>query len=371
MIDRTAWAEVNLAALASNVRGIKSLLQPKTRLCAVVKANAYGHGSVAVAQTVLQAGADQLAVAIMDEALVLRQAGFTVPILVLGHLSAEYAHLAVKFDVSQTVYALDAAVALSKAAVEIGKPAKVHLKIDTGMGRIGVRPEEISAFFSAVKKLPGIEIEGMFSHFSTADCEDKTYAYQQLDQFKAAMRYVRQSGARLPLCHIANSAAAADLPEAHLDMVRAGIIMYGYWPGAKGKRAITLKPALKLKAKIVHLKDIAAGDSIGYGNTFTAERACRIATLPLGYADGLDRLLSNRWHVLVRQVQAPIVGRICMDQCMIDVSGVPDVQLGDEALILGGAGCSVEDAATMTGTISYEVLCKISGRVPRVYRSFQ
>ncbi|BBB90785.1 alanine racemase [Methylomusa anaerophila] len=367
MFERPVWAEVDLAAIANNVREIKKLVKPTVKFCAVVKGDGYGHGAVAVARTVLAAGADCLAVAIVSEAVELRRAGFTVPIMVLGFTPAQQAKLVAVNNITQTVYSLEAAQALAAAAAATGKPVKVHIKIDTGMGRIGVMPAEAGSFALAVARLPGIEIEGVFSHFATADSRDKSYAYEQMDKFKAALAAIEQCGIKIPVRHIANSAATLELPSAHFDMVRAGIILYGLWPSAEVARMINLKPAMCLKAQLVQVKSVPAGTSISYGRTYSTPDNRRIATLPIGYADGWTRLLSGKTSVLVRGRRAPLVGTICMDQCMVDVSEIPAALPGDTAILFGSPQLTAAEVAAKIGTISYELVCMVGKRVPRLY----
>lgn len=365
MFERSAWVEIDLGAIAHNVEEIKKITPAK--ICAVVKADAYGHGAIAVARAVLQAGADRLAVAILSEALELRRAGFRVPILVLGYTPTWQAPLVVDHGIIQTVFSLDAAQALSAAAVAVGKTVKVHIKIDTGMGRIGIRPEEAGKFAVAVAALPGIEIEGVFSHFATSDSSDKSYTYEQYNQFMAGLQYIEQEGIQIPIRHISNSAAILDLPEMHLDMVRPGIILYGLWPSDEVNRNIELRPAMKLKAQVGFAKPMPKNAPISYGCTYITDKPSRIATLPVGYADGWSRLLANKVQVVVRGQRAPLVGRVCMDQCMIDVTHIPGVVTGDEVLLFGGEELPVEEVAEYMGTINYEIVCMVGKRVPRLY----
>lgn len=371
MNKRPVWAEIDLDAIAFNVRQIRRLLKKDTILMAVVKAEGYGHGAVPVARTALNNGAGRLGVAIVAEGLALRREGITAPVLILGYTPPEQAEQIVAHDLTQTIFSLDAARALSRAAVQAGRRARVHLKIDTGMGRIGVAPGEAAAFAAAVAELPNLEIEGVFSHFAAADSADKTYSHRQFDLFQQAVAAIEDRGVNIPVKHIANSAAILDLPECHLDMVRAGIILYGLWPSGEVGRVIELKPAMQLKARIAHLKKVPAGTAISYGCTHTTSGEALIATVPMGYADGWSRLLSNKGRVLAGGRYAPVVGRVCMDQFMIDVTGVPGVKAGDEVVLFGRQGdkiLPVDEIAALTGTINYEVVTTISNRVPRHYQ---
>jgi len=366
--DRQTWAEIDLDALANNVKEIKKLLKKETKFCAVVKADAYGHGAIPAAKAVLAAGADTLAVAILGEAIELREAGIAVPILVLGYTPPSQAPLLVAFHITQAVFSLDVAKAISQAAVAAGVTAKIHLKIDTGMSRIGVSCQEAGAFAAELAALPGLEIEGAFSHFATSDSEDKTYAHDQYRCFQEALQQIQNHGVKITVRHIANSAAIIDMPETHLDMVRAGIILYGLWPSSEVTRKIHLKPTMRFKTRLAYIKDVAAGTSVSYGRTYTADQTQRIATLPVGYADGWPRSLSNKAHVLLRGQLAPLIGRICMDQCMIDVTQIPDAEPGDEVLLFGGPELPTDEVAKQINTISYELVCMVGKRVPRKYR---
>lgn len=367
MFERPVWAEIDLSAVAYNVRQIKGLLRPEVRFCAVVKADAYGHGVLPVARMALQSGADQLAVAIMNEAIELRKAGFTVPILILGFTPPEQAVLAVAHNVTQTIFSVDAAQALSQAATAAGRMAKVHLKIDTGMGRIGISPEDAGHFAAAVAALPGIEIEGVFSHFATADSQDKTFTYEQFGRFQEALARIAAQGVKVPVRHIANSAATIEMPEMHLDMVRPGIILYGLWPSEEVEKRIELRPVMKFKAQVGYVKEVPPEMPISYGRTYFTARHSRIATLPVGYADGWTRLMAGKADVLIHGERAPLVGRVCMDQCMVDVTHISGVAPGDMALLFGGPELPVEEVAAHMGTINYEIVCMVGKRVPRLY----
>lgn len=367
MPNRPAWAEVNLQALRHNYREIRKQLADGVKMCAVVKANAYGHGAAAVARIALEEGAEYFAVAALSEGIELRQAGFTTPILVLGLIDPKDARDVVDYNLTQVVCEENLARALSAEAQKQGKPVKVHLKVDTGMGRIGVRPEEIGALAASIKEMPGIIIEGMFSHFATADLRDKTYTRQQLAAFRTAMAEVEKQGVKLSVRHIAESAAILEIPEAHFDMVRAGIIQYGLWPSEEVTHPIDLQPVMRLKAKVTWVKTLKVGESIGYGRKFVAERESRIATLPLGYADGYLRLYTKHGHVMIHGAKAPFVGGGCMDQMMVDVTDIPDVRIGDEAVLFGTPELTIDEVAGWGESINYEVPCLIGARVPRVY----
>lgn len=368
MFERPVWAEVDLGAIDHNVKQIRRLTGNRTKICAVVKADAYGHGVIAVAKTVLQAGADQIAVAILNEALELRRAGFLVPILVLGYTPECQAAMIVEYNITQTIFSMESARALSEAAAAAGKTVTVHIKIDTGMGRIGIRPEDAGEFAEAVSALPGIEIEGVFSHLADSDNDDKSFANEQYRRFLLGLEAIEAKGIQISIRHIANSAAILDLPHMHLDMVRPGIILYGLWPSNEVDDKIDLRPAMKLKAKVAFIKDMPPQTSVSYGRAYFTKEKSRIVTLPVGYADGWSRLLAHKGQVLIRGQRAPLVGRICMDQCMADVTHIPGVAVGDEVLLFGGPSLPVEEVAEHMGTINYEIICMLDNRVPRLYR---
>ena len=368
MVNRAAWAEIDLGALRHNYREIKSRIRGEAKLCAVVKADAYGHGAVRCARVAVEEGAEYLAVATISEAIELREAGFTQPILLLGLILPEEAEPVVTHDITQAVCELPLAQALSAEAMRQQKTVKVHLKVETGMGRIGARPEEIAELAAQIAALPNLEIEGIFSHFATADSRDKTFAQVQLRRFLAACADCRERGIHIPIRHIAESAAILEIPEAHLDMVRAGVIQYGMWPSEEVTHPIDLRPVMKLCARIVFLKKMHPGETIGYGRAWQAKRESRIATLPLGYADGYIRAYgAAHAQVLLKGRRAPLAGRVCMDQVMVDVTDIPDVREGDTAILFGSPELTADEAAAWLQTINYEVTCLVSSRVPRVY----
>ncbi|MBR1552391.1 MAG: alanine racemase [Schwartzia sp.] len=367
MASRGAWAEIDLSALRHNISVIKKHIADGARLCAVVKADAYGHGAVAVAREAVAMGADYLAVAVLSEAAELRRAGFTTPILVLGATQAEEADAVVDYGVTQAVFTREAAEAISAAAARRGVRAKVHLAVDTGMGRIGVRPEDAGEMAAFVAGLPNVELEGMFSHFALADAEDKSFAKEQFARFQIAMDGVKAKGVEIPICHIANSAAILELPETHLDMVRAGIILYGLAPSDEVGRDAGLLPVMSVKARLTHVKTLHAGETVSYGCTFRAPKEIRVGTLPLGYADGYTRLYAGKAKVDFRGRLLPVLGRICMDQCMVELTGAKNAAVGDKVTVMGGDALTADVLASWLGTINYEVVCMISPRVPRVY----
>jgi alanine racemase len=368
---RSTRAEVDLSAIAQNVALACRLAGPGTRVMAVVKADAYGHGAVPVARAALDAGAAWLGVAIPEEAVPLRAAGITSPILVLGPIAPEQADLVAAHDLDQCVSDPAQAETLDRAARAQGRVLALHLKVDTGMGRVGLHPRDVRAAGEKIRTLSSVRLVGLMTHFAESEAEDPTFAREQLDRFGAAARDLAAAGIAAPIRHAANSAGLLFLPEARLDLVRPGIMLYGCHPrGRKRPAGPSLRPALRLRTAISQLHGVARGESVGYGRTFVAPRDLRVATLPAGYADGVGRLLSNRGHVLIRGRRAPIVGRVCMDMTMVDVTDLPEVSVGDEAVLIGRQGAeeiTADEVADLQGTISHEVLCGIGPRVPRVY----
>ncbi len=367
-------AEIDLSAIAHNVSELRRITSSAAKFMAVVKANGYGHGAEAAARTALKSGADRLALARIDEAVALRTAGIDAPMLVFGYTPPERAEDLLEHDLTQTVFSLEAARDLSDAAGALGRSVRVHLKVDTGMGRVGllaVDGEDALREAGDIIGLPGLDVEGVYTHFATADSADKKPARKQLSRFMTFTGALKKRGLAIPIRHAANSAAVIDMPESHLEMVRPGISLYGLYPSDEVKKErIALRPAMTLKARIVQLKEVPEGYTISYGATYTAPAPTRIATIPVGYADGYDRLLSNQGSMLVRGVRAPIVGRVCMDSTMIDVTDVPNVQAGDEVAIFGGSAenaVTVDEVADMLGTINYEVVSTVMARAPRVY----
>ena len=364
------WAEVDLDAIAYNTRQIQEWIGEKVELMAVVKGDAYGCGAIMVARAALRGGATRLATARVDEAVQLRQGGITVPIFVLGYVPDEEMEAVVRWGIESPLMHWDIACTLSELSSERGVVTPVHVKVDSGMGRFGLLPDEVVRFVERLLTLPGIRLEGLYTQFSVADETDKTYTHQQFDTYKAVLKELEDKGISVPVRHVANSATTLDVPEAHLDMVRCGIIIYGVYPSGEVDRSISLRPALSLKSRVARLRTLPAGASISYGRTYTTRRAARVALVPVGYGDGFRRALSNLAHVLIRGRRAPVIGNICMDQCVVDVDDIPEVQRDDEVVLMGRQGdeeIRVEDIAQLVSAIPYEVLAGISARVPRVY----
>ncbi|MGB9920280.1 MAG: alanine racemase [Moorellales bacterium] len=368
------WAEVDLGAVAHNVAEIRRVVGPGVGIMAVVKADAYGHGLEAVARTVVAAGAQWLAVAVPEEAFRIRALGLRLPILVLSHTPAPVLAEAIRQDLRLTLYSPRQVRELVDVARAVGRRVKVHVKVDTGMGRLGFSWEEsgVREILAALEP-PELEPEGVFTHFACADEPDPAFTWEQWHRFRRVLAALEQAGKHFAYRHAANSAATLAFPQTHLDLVRPGLALYGLYPAnGAGRERVRLVPAMSLKARPIFLKEVPAGTPLSYGRTYVTTRPSRIAVLPLGYADGYSRLLSNRAEVLVRGRRVPVVGRVCMDHTLIDVTEVPEAAEGDEVVLFGRQGeafLPVEELAEKTGTISYEVLCRIGSRVPRVYRS--
>ncbi len=378
-IINRSWAEVNLDAIVQNIRAVRKMTWKSTEIMAVVKADAYGHGVAHVASTLLENGADRLAVSLIDEGIELRQMGIKAPILILSYSDPRRAHEIVKYRLTQTVYSWDLINALDEAAAYLGQIAPVHVKIDTGMGRVGL----VAGFDSVndirtINSLPHVTVEGVFTHFATADEEDSGYVRKQFDRFITICKELEKAGVYVPIKHCCNSAATLRYPEMHLDMVRPGLILYGMLPAHCEAFASEFRPAMSVKSNIIMTKTLAAGQSISYGARFTTEHESQIATVPIGYADGYLRMMSGKAKALIGGVEVPVVGNICMDSCMMDISSVdPAPQLGDEVVLFGHqmdkAGklqvLSIDRLAEWAGTINYEISCLVGKRVPRVYLS--
>jgi len=378
------WAEIDLSAYRHNITELRRITRSTARLMAVVKADGYGHGAVPVARVALESGADCLGVARLHEAVELRQAGIETPILIFGLTSPEVVDTVLDLDLTAAVFSLAGAEVLAAEAVSRDRRVRVHIKVDTGMGRLGLlahvpAAEEATGSaadhrFSealAIARLPGLEVEGLFTHFATADHADKTYANRQLQRFVEFRDRLQQQGLELPLNHTANSAALIDIPESHLDLVRPGIATYGLYPAAAVDHGrVELRPVMEWKTRIIHLKDVPAGFGVSYGITYETPRPTTLATVAVGYADGLNRSLSSRGQMLVGGQRVPIVGTVCMDLTLLDVGEVPGVAVGDEAVILGRQGdevLSADEVAITRNTINYEIVSTITSRVPMVY----
>lgn len=369
MQRRPTYAEVDLGAITGNIRAIRDRVGPYVKIMPAVKADGYGHGAVQVSRACLRGSADALCVSSVEEGIELREAGIDAPILILGCCVPAAAEDIVRHDLTSTLCDWHFADALVESARRQYKSVSVHIEIDTGMGRVGAQPVDAVDFVLKAADMPGLHLAGVYTHFPSSDEEDNSFTLQQIDTFKRILKSLEDRGLRIPIAHASNSGGILAFPQADFDAVRPGIMIYGHYPSQEVVRSIPICEALTLKTRIVFLKESEAGATVSYGRTFVLKRRSKIATLPIGYADGFSRMLSNQGEACVRGVRVPVIGRICMDQCMIDVTEVPGVDLDDEVILYGG-GCdylSVSTIAEKIGTIPYELLCAISKRVPRVY----
>ncbi len=370
---RPAWAEINLSNFDYNIKQIKAKADGR-KLIGVIKADAYGHGSVKCAEVLRANGVETFAIATLQEAITLREAGATEEIIMLGLTPDMYADVIVDYDITPVVCNAENAKAFSDAAKAKDKTVSGLIAVDTGMGRIGYLADDTEFAIEDVKKIAALEnfkIKGMFSHMSTADAADKTYSHEQEAKYNAFYEALTKAGIEIPFRTLANSASIMELPSVYFDAVRPGIILYGCYPSDEvDKNQLSLKPVMSIKANIVHLKDVPENFSVGYGRKYISEKPARIATLALGYADGYPRPYSAQAKVIVNGVVCPVAGNICMDQCMVDVSQVPNVKVGDEVIVMGSDGVNsitADDIANATGTINYEIFCAFGQRLPKVY----
>jgi len=366
MVDLT----IDLAALEYNYRQLRRLCQPQVKMLAVVKADAYGHGLIPVGRRLARAGVDYLGVGSIEEGLALRRAGVSVPVLLLLGLLPREAERAVAEDLEVALFRRDVAQALAAAARSQGKPARVHLKVDTGMGRLGLLPGEVLPFLNRLQEDRQVEVLGLISHLAAADLDDKAYTKKQLREFTALLAEARQQGWQLELSHIANSAALWEMPEAHLGLVRPGLMLYGSPPAPHRPPPVELRAVMSFTCQVLQVKRLPPGSSISYGCTYTTPDWCDLAVLPVGYCNGYSRLLSNRGEALVHGRRAPIRGRVCMNLTMVEVTGLPDVKEGDTVTMMGadqGQRLLAEDLAGWAQTISYEIYCALGTANPRRY----
>ena len=369
--SHTTRAEVDLGALAYNYHQLRRFAPASVKFLAVVKADAYGHGAIPVSKKLEGLSADFLGVAWVQEGIELRNGGIKKPILVLSGIYEEEVEEVLDYNLTPMVYRLEIAQALSSAASKRGKKVPVHLKVDTGMGRIGVLAEEAPAFANRVRQFENLEIEGIASHLSTADEGDSAFASMQLERFSRTIEEMKRLAIDPPFCHIANSAALVNLPAAHFTLVRPGIMLYGSYPSPSLKDKVSLRQVMSWKSHIADLKKLPAGYPISYGRTFITQRPSLIAAIPVGYADGYNRLFSNRGEVLIKGMRAPVAGRVCMDWTMVDVTAITGVEVGDEVVLMGsqsGQEITPEEMGGWIGTISYEILCSVGKRVSRIYK---
>ena len=373
---RATRAEIDLTAFRHNLQNLRKYLDPQTRIMAIVKADAYGHGAVSCARIAVESGAaNYLGAGVIEEGIELRVNGLNAPILILGSIFPDEAEDLVRHNLATILCTQPLAQALSKEAEKQDKTVSVHIKVDTGMNRLGISPENLPALLDQVRNLKNLKIEAVSTHFSSADDEDLSVTQAQLEKFQTALTILQKEGVHTPIVHCANTSALFKFPESHFNMVRPGLILYGVLPSPSLRPVIDqgenpFQPVMQWKSQIILLKPIAKNQPVSYSGSFTTQRDSLIATLPIGYADGLHRMLSNKMDVLIRGRRAPQVGNICMDMILIDVTDIPDVQAGDEVVIFGRQGdemISVEELAVKGKTIPYEILCSVSKRVPRIY----
>lgn len=369
---RPAVLEINLDNLAYNMETLRSHTDKKTLIMAIVKANGYGHGAISASRVFLEHGADRLGVSILPEGMELRKAGITAPILLLNYTPpSQYKHI-IEYDLIQNIYSYEDAKVLSETAVLLKKDVNIHIKIDTGMNRVGFLPtEESIEDIIKISKLPRIKIEGIFTHFAASDEEDKTFTNLQFKRFKTLVDVLEAKGLYIKIKHASNSAAAIDIEKYNMDMIRPGLLLYGHYPSEEvHKRNLDIKPAMTLKSSISHIKTIQKGSGVSYNRLYIAKSEMKIATLPIGYADGYSRMLTGKAKVFIKGKRVEVVGKICMDQMMIDITDIEDIKIGDEVILFGYEedNCpSVEEIAIWLGTSNYEVVCMMSRRVPRIY----
>jgi len=374
-VKRT-WAEVSLDALEHNFNSIKSKVNKDTKILAVIKSDAYGHGVAQVARTLADCGAYCFAVAFVDEGIELRNNGITNPIMLLGYTPVSHAEQIINYDIQPAVMSYEMAKKFSDKASELGKVCKIHIKLDTGMSRVGfvcgddILNKMVCDDIVKISRLPFIEIEGIFTHFATADCADDTLTEVQFSRYMSMIDMLENAGVDIPIKHVCNSAALLRYPHMHLDMVRAGVILYGVAPSDEVDWNVNLQPAMQLKTIITQIKTMHGNEGVSYGSKYTADKGDVIGTIPVGYADGYSRNMSGKACVIAGGKRVPVVGTICMDQCMIKLNGVNNISVEDEVILFGKADdvqVSIEEVAQWKNTIGYEILCDIGRRVPRVY----
>lgn len=364
------WCEINLSNLRHNLRELRRIIPNTTKVMGVVKADAYGHGAVKVSEVLIKEGIDMLGVFSFEEGVRLRDGGIKGPILILGPVLPDEADGVIEYGLIPAVFTMDTVEALSNAALRRGRKVKVHVKINTGMWKLGVDYDVAPDFIKRILSLDGIEVEGIFSHLATAYCKDKTYAYEQFRVFKEVVSKLEAEGIRIPCRHIASTAAILDLPEMNLDMVRPGIGLYGLYPSKEVSRPLNLKPVMGFKTRLVYIEEVPKGGGVLYGRTYIAPKDIMVGGLPIGYADGYSRLLSNKAEVLIHGKRAKVIGTICMDYSLVDVSHIKGVKPYDEVVLFGTQGeetIGVEELAEICGTINYEMVCTVGGLNKRVY----
>lgn len=371
---RPAWVEVNVDNMVHNIQEVKRVIGPGTRICAVIKADGYKLGVVKAAEIYMANGADMLSVAMLDEALEIRKRFRNIDILVLGYTPVELFEPAIENDIILTIYDVNHGIRLNQVAKKLGEVVKVHLKLETGMNRLGFLPIDESVMeIESLYQLTNLMIEGIFSHLARADETDKTWSYKQKSIFDDFYKKLTDMGVIIPIRHLSNSAAIIDLPDFNYEMVRPGIMLTGLYPSDEvNKTNVNLKLAFKLKANLAFVKPIKMGDGVSYGHQFVADRDMTVGTLPIGYADGFTRMLSGKMVVSVKGISCKVLGRICMDQCVIDLSDVPDAAIGDEVILYGDGSENTrtpDQVGKMLGTINYEIITMLDRRLPRIYQA--
>ncbi len=368
-IDRSAWIEVGLPEIASNIAAVQEWVGPNTEVMAVVKANAYGHGLVPAARAAIRGGAAALGVALIEEGVELRTSGISNPIIVLGSILPDQSKSLLSANLSQTVSNLEVIEELSETALRMGTTARIHLKIDTGMGRMGISPDETESLLHDIERMPGLELEGITTHIAWELPEDLEKINNQIEYFNDCLRNLESTSLKPRWRHAANSVTAVQMPKAHFDLVRVGLLAYGI-PPSDSNPPMNLKPSLALKARITQLRSVQPGQTVSYGGTFTVNEPSTLALVPLGYADGYSRALSKRAEVLIKGQRCPVVGAVCMDQFVVDVTQMTHPVLGDEVTLLGRDGrdeITVRELANWMDGISHEVVSGLSNRLPRVF----
>ncbi len=366
------WAEIDLNAIKNNLEQIKAIVEAQgSKVLAVIKDNAYGHGAIATASIAQSININNFGVATIEEAIQLCQVGIKDSILVLGCILPEQADIVIQYGITQTISSWATCKALSNSSMILGKQAKIHIKIDTGMGRIGVPYDKAVEFIEEALRVPRIVVEGIFTHFASADT-DPEFTDLQIERFRHIISSLEKKGIHIPVKHASNSAGIFNFPSSYFDMVRPGLIIYGLYPCDNPLKKINLKPAMSLKTRIVYIKELPSDHGVSYGRTYITNKPTKVATLPIGYGHGYSRKLSNKGKVLVRGRKAPIIGLVCMDQCLCDVTDIPNVSVGDEVVLIGkqeDEEITADEIADITGTISYEVVCGIHSNVPRTYKN--
>ena len=369
-MHRPTWVEINLNALKHNLLAIRKRVGQQIKIIGIVKADAYGHGDYEVSKTLLNNGVEMLGIAIIEEGIQLRGKGIKAPLLLLGGFFEEQIEDIIRYDLTPTVYDLKIAGLLSEKAVLLNKVVKVHVYVDTGMGSIGVRFDRAVEFIRRAKDMKNLLIEGIYTHCSSSDEKEKEFTNLQIKRFKDVLTMLDTLKIFIPFKHMANSGIIINYPDAYFNMVRPGLLLYGLYSSEDLSRDIGVMPVMSFKTKIIHIKEMEPGDVVGYGRTYHVTKSMRVVTLPVGYDDGYNRLLSNRGNVIIRGKKAPIIGRVCMDLCFVDVTDITDISVGDEVILYGMQGketIRIESVAKQLNTIPYEVICSVSKRVPRIY----